>query len=151
MNSAEGQIRSFVEGNFGIRAIIDVDVAAACPRCASGKGCGAALFTESSRQVEASIPPEMSLLVGDFVEVSLSSDNLLRAALIVYGVPLISALLPVALAYALSFSDVAASLAALAGLLFGVTIARRWVESDRCLQRFMPTISRRLDQSEVLG
>jgi sigma-E factor negative regulatory protein RseC len=151
MKSARGQILSFVEGNFGTRAIVDVDAAAACPRCASGKGCGAALFTDSARQVEVSIPPDMNLSAGDFVEVSLSPDNLLHAALIVYGLPLISALLAVALAYGLSFGDMAASLAALSGLLFGAAIARRRLGEHRCLQRFIPTISRRLQEGEVPG
>ena len=151
MNSARGQVLSFVEGSFGTRAVVDVDDAAACPRCASGKGCGAALLTASARQVEASIPPELSISVGDFVEVSLSSDHLLRAALIVYGWPLAAALVAVALAYAGSFGDLAAAFAALAGLLTGGTIARRMVGKNRCLRRYVPVISRHLQNSEVPG
>jgi sigma-E factor negative regulatory protein RseC len=150
MNNAQGRIHSFVHDNSGTRVVVDVDAAEACPRCAAGKGCGAALFTNSGRRVEASVPDDLSLDAGDVVELSLAPDSLLRAALIVYGLPLIGAVAAVSIAWGLSLGDVAASISALAGLLLGLAIARRHLGKQRCLRQFVPTISRRLQKCEVL-
>ena len=102
MNSTHGQIHSFVDDSFGTRVVVEVDAAEACPRCAAGKGCGAALFASSGRRVEVSVPENLSLAAGDIVEISLAPDNLLRASLIVYGLPLMGAVVAVSVAYGLS-------------------------------------------------
>jgi len=149
MNNAQGQIHSFVHGSDEARAVVDVDAAEACPRCASGKGCGAALFANSGQRVEVPVPKSLSLAVGDIVEISLTPDNLLRAALIVYGLPLTGAIIAALVAYGLSLGDAAASLAALAGLFLGLATARRFLGKQQCLRQFVPTISKRLQESGV--
>ena len=150
MNSTHGQIHSFVDDSFGTRVVVEVDAAEACPRCAAGKGCGAALFASSGRRVEVSVPENLSLAAGDIVEISLAPDNLLRASLIVYGLPLMGAVVAVSVAYGLSLGDVAASIAALSGLFLGLATARRRLGKQHCLRQFVPVISRRLQKGGVL-
>ena len=73
---------SLVDSADGVRAVVEVKVAASCPRCASGKGCGAGIFTASgsaAQPVEASVRKGLDLSEGDVVEISLAPDNLLQA------------------------------------------------------------------------
>ncbi len=132
-------------------AVVDVDTAVTCPRCAAGKGCGAALLGAGSgaRQVEASIRPGLSVSEGDVVEIALSPDNLLQAAIIVYGLPLLGAVMAAAVAFGLSLGDAAAAVAVLAGLGLGVLAGRRRLQQTQCLQRFVPTVVRRVDGDVV--
>ena len=69
MDNPTGTIQSVVAENDGVRAIVSVDMATACPRCAAGKGCGAGLFTSNGRTqtVEAVADPRMALDKGDSV------------------------------------------------------------------------------------
>jgi len=132
-------------------AVVDVDTAVTCPRCAAGKGCGAALLgaDRGARQVEASIRPGLSVSEGDVVEIALAPDNLLQAAIIVYGLPLLGAVMAAAAAYGLSLGDAAAAAAVLAGLGLGVLAGRRRLQQTQCLQRFVPTVVRRVDGDVV--
>jgi len=136
-----------VDSANGARAVVAVDVTSACPRCAAGKGCGAGLFASggTGRQVEASVPPGLDIAEEDVVEISLAPDNILRAAIIVYGLPMLGAVIAATIAYTLSLGDVTAALAALTGLGSGLVLARWHLRQTACLQRFLPTIERRLD------
>ena len=138
---------SLVDSINGACAVVVVDVTSACPRCAAGKGCGAGLFASggSDRQVEAAIPPEMDVAVEDVVEISLAPDNLLRAAIIVYGLPMFGAVIGATIAYTLSLGDAVAALAALTGLGSGLVLGRWRLQQTACLQRFVPSIERRLN------
>jgi len=137
---------SLVDSTNGARAVVIVDVAAACPRCAAGKGCGAGLFASggSNRQIEATIRPGLDIAEEDIVEIVLAPDNLLQAAIIVYGLPMLGAVGAAAIAYALSLGDAAAAVAALLGLGSGLAISRWRLRQTDCLQRFVPIIERRL-------
>jgi positive regulator of sigma E activity len=148
-NSTQGRVHSLLEDEFGPRVVVDIDATAACPRCASGKGCGAALFMSTTRQIEMPCPPDIVLASGDIVEISLASDSLLRASLLVYALPMSTALAAVGLAYGLSLGDAAAATAALAGLFVGLAIARRRIAQRACLRQFTPAISRRLLSGEA--
>ena len=142
MENPKGKILSLVDGVDGVRAVVSVDVAASCPRCAAGKGCGAGLFSSSDslRQVEASVPPGVDVSVDDVVEVTLAPNNLLQASVLVYGLPLLGAILAAAIAYALTLGDAAAATAAIAGLGLGL-IAGRWrLRQTSCLRRFIPSV-----------
>ena len=147
MQNPKGKVVSLVDGNDGQLAVVTVDVAAACPRCAAGKGCGAGLLAAggAERQVEASIPAGLEIAADDNVEISLAPDNLLQAALIVYGLPMLGAVAAAAVAYTLSLGDAAAALAALLGLAAGLALGRWRLRQTECLQRFVPAIARRLN------
>ena len=135
---------SLVDNADGVRAIVDVDVAASCPRCAAGKGCGAGLLTSgsSSRQVEATIRPGLDVAKDDVVEISLAPDNILRAAAIIYGLPMLGAIVAAALAYAFSLGDVAAAIAALIGLGSGLLAGRWRLRRTSCMRQFIPSVER---------
>jgi positive regulator of sigma E activity len=146
MKNPKGRVVSLFDSANGARAVVIVDVASACPRCAAGKGCGAGLFTsgDSDRQIEATIRPGLDIAEEDIVEIALAPDNLLQAAVIVYGLPMLGAVGAAAIAYALSLGDAAAAVAALLGLGSGLGISRWRLRQTACLQRFVPTIERRL-------
>ncbi len=128
----------------GVRATVAVELASACPRCAAGKGCGAGIFTAgaSRRQVEASVRPGLKLAVDDVVEVSLAPNNLLQAATIVYGLPMLGAIVAAAFAWWLSLGDAAAAVAALLGLGSGLAVGRWRLRQPGCLRRYVPTVER---------
>lgn len=148
MDNPQGRIQSLVSDANGTRAVVGIDVAAACPRCRAGKGCGAGLFSDAGRQrdVEASIAAGLELREGDLVEVALAPHNLLRAALIVYGLPLAGAVAAAALAYGLAMNDVTAAVAALVGVAAGLVSGRWRLRREACLSRFVPTVARRLSE-----
>ena len=144
MDNPKGRVLSLVGSADGARAIVAVDSAQTCPRCAAGKGCGAGIFSagDGERQVEAAVPEGLGLRVGDIVEISLTPNNLLRAALIVYGIPMLGALAGAVMAYAASLGDAGAAMAALLGLGFGLVVSRWRVRQANCLRRFTPSIER---------
>jgi len=146
MDNPTGRIVSVVDTDDGARAVVAVDVAATCPRCAAGKGCGAGLLTGSGgeRQVEASIRAGLNIATDDIVEISLAPDNLLRAAIIVYGLPMLGAVIGAVIAFGSSLGDAAAAIAALLGLGCGLAISRWRLQQESCLSRFVPTIERRV-------
>jgi len=149
MENPRGKVVSLIDSSDGVRAIVDVEVAAVCPRCAAGKGCGAGLLTGSGsdRQVEATIRSGLDIAEDDVVEIALAPDNLLRAAAIVYGLPMLGAVAAAAVAYAFSLGDAAAAVAALSGLVFGFAVGRWRLRRASCLRRFVPSVEKRLDVS----
>lgn len=142
MNHAYGKVVSVSDDARGRRASIDVEASAVCARCAAGKGCGAGLFgaRQSTRRLEATIPPGTTLRAGDDVRVALEPGDLLSAAFIVYGWPLFGAAFGAGFAYLLNAGDAVAALSALAGLLGGAMLARRRLRESRCVSRFQPKI-----------
>lgn len=142
METPTGTVVSIADRAGELRAIIDVDVAAACPRCAAGKGCGAGILGagQGTRRVEIVIDPDRGLSEGDQVRLTLAPDSILRAAIIIYGIPLLGAVVGAAAAYGLSFGDLGAAIAALAGLGAGLLVSRQRLNRAACLREFMPTI-----------
>lgn len=135
-----GQIISVDEAS-GL-ALVEVQAEAVCARCASGKGCGAGLLGggAKSRRLAAHVPAAMSLRRGDTVQISLAPGNLLQAAALVYGVPLLGALLGALSAYQLQLNDLNAAICALLGLCVGVAAARVASVKHRCAAAFTPSI-----------
>ena len=127
MDNPTGRVLSLVDSPDGMRAVVSVEQAPVCARCAAGKGCGAGLFSaqQGERNIEAIVPAGMTVNVNDDVEVALAPDNILRAARIVYGIPLAGALAGAAAAYAAELGDEAAVGIALLGLFVGLAVSRR--------------------------
>lgn len=142
MQPITGTIVSLTPDAMGREATIDIDGAAVCSRCASGKGCGAGLFGAGGgqRRLDAALPAGSNWQVGDRVSVELQARNMLAAAGIVYGWPLLGAVAGAALAYQQQAGDSGAALAALAGLGLGLWLAQRKLAKNACLQRFSPQI-----------
>lgn len=122
--------------------IVEIDSAVACARCASGKGCGAGLLGSQpgERRVAATVASNLILHNGDQVSISLQPNNVLRAALIVYGYPLLGALAGAGVALTQAYGDVAAAGAALGGLVVGMLVAKARLRGTRCLQDFTPVV-----------
>ena len=144
MESPRGTVVSLMTRGSEFVATIDVDVKAACARCAAGKGCGAGLLTGTgpTRRIEAVAGQGIRLQPGDTVEVSLKPRNILHAAFVAYGAPLAGALTAAAIAYGLSFGDVEAAAASLVGMAAGMVLSRLYLNRPACLSRFKPTVSK---------
>ncbi len=145
MDNPTGRVLSLVDGPDGMRAVVAVSEAPVCPRCAAGKGCGAGLLAtqQGERNIEVTVPANLSVNINDDVEVSLAPDNILRAALIVYGIPLLGALAGTMLAYFVGLDDVGVVTSALLGLGAGLAAGRLKLRQAECLRRFTPVIERR--------
>lgn len=141
MTNPSGRVVSLVDSHDGARAIVEV-AAAACPRCAAGKGCGAGIFSagSSERQVEAQIPSDLDVAVGDVVDLALAPSNILRAARLVYGYPLAGAIAGAALAWGLGLGDATAAACALLGVFGGLIVGRQRLRSAGCLANFTPRV-----------
>lgn len=141
MNSPVGKIISIRQG----RATVAVERTAACPRCAAGKGCGAGLLSGSTRPAmfEITLSPHLRLSEGDEVRLTLEPSHLLRASLLVYGLPLAGIVLMLVAGWLISrpLSDPQAVAYAIAGLTAGL-LAGRWQLNRRdCLKQFVPKIA----------
>lgn len=131
-------------------ATVSVKTVDFCARCASGKGCGAGLYGSrgGSRHFEAPISGAIDLHEGDEVQVELAPHNVLRAALQVYGAPLLGVLIMTGLAYLADWSDWQGAAAGGFGVLAGVAISRYRLQRARCLRQFTPVITRRFASTE---
>ena len=83
--------------------------------------------------------------VGDVVNLTLEPAHLLRATLLVYGLPLLGMLLALTFGWLLSgaLGDAAAVLLAIGGLGAGFYIGRARLRRQECLQQFVPVIEGR--------
>jgi sigma-E factor negative regulatory protein RseC len=150
MNEPQGRILELLRDgggeSDGVLALIEVDTEAVCPRCAEGRGCGAGIFSGAGRvrRVEARIPHGLDVAVGDVVRVVLAPEQVLRAAMIVYGIPLAGAAVGALGAYQLGLGDAGAALLALVGLATGLSIGKSRLRRQDCLARFTPSISGRV-------
>ena len=145
MTDPQGTIVEIIRDRRGVRALVEVEAAAVCARCAAGRGCGAGVFPvrQGTRRLDVALPGDRDFTAGDVVNIELAPGNVLRAALIVYGLPLAGAAVSAALAYALSLGDAGAAAFAIGGLLAGALAGRRRLSADACIARFTPTVSRR--------
>ena len=143
METASGR----VEAVHNQQITILVATPVACRRCATGKGCGAGLLTgtERERRIDVALPPGMHLEPGDRVSLGIAPGQLLRAAGIAYGIPLIALVGAAGLAALAGRSpgDGPAIAMALAGLAIGVLISRRILARHRACEFYVPTIEER--------
>lgn len=134
-----------------MHALVEVDAAVQCARCAKGKGCGAGVFGGSAgkRRVNARIAVGLAIEQGDEVRIELPPKNLLQASLIMYGVPLFTAVSAVLAAHLAGFGELFAVLASVAGLATGMLIARFQLRNTGCLRRFRPTVVARIGDRPI--
>ena len=74
----------------------------------------------------------------------MAPDNLLRAALFVYGLPLAGAIIASAVAWSFGVGDHAAAALALVGAGMGIVLGRLRLGKAGCLRDFTPTVTERL-------
>jgi sigma-E factor negative regulatory protein RseC len=130
-------------------ATIVVESPIGCHRCASGKGCGAGLLTgtEKQRQIEIIVPSGMNLHVGSGVRLAVAPRDLLRAASIAYGLPLVTMLAFIGLAWAWlgALDDLPAMLVAAVGLLAGLVAGRQLLKTEAACRHLVPVIDGLVD------
>ncbi|MEJ2256970.1 MAG: SoxR reducing system RseC family protein [Woeseiaceae bacterium] len=144
MDLPEGRILSIDTTTRPPCAVIEVTSAIQCARCAAGKGCGAGIVAGGGRRrIDAVLAANLTVQAGDRVTVELAPDNLLRAATIVYGLPLTGALVGAAGAYLAGFGEPGAAFAVLAGIAAGALVGRLRLQQAACLRRFVPTVTAR--------
>ena len=97
-----------------------------------------------TKRVNAILSPNLEIHNGDRVSLVLEPRNLLLASVIVYGYPLLGAVLAAILAMKFGMGDVAGAAAALVGLIAGMLIAKIRLGKTRCLRDFTPIIVERL-------
>ncbi len=138
MERARGRITSIHDES----VTVEVDTASFCSRCSQGKGCGAALLgaDRGPRQIKVQNPGNARFNVGDEVTLELTPQSLLRAALIVYGIPLAVIVAAAGLAMLLGWSDLTSTLAMLAAGVVGISVGRRRLRRTNCLMQFVPVI-----------
>ena len=148
MEKTRGRLLSILPD--GSRATVEVDTAAFCERCASGKGCGAGIFggSRGPQCFEAPIVDRSEFKAGDEVQIELAPQSVLRAAWIVYGIPLGGALIAASIAYVAGMTDGASLLIIIVGLLLGGYVGRRRLRHSDCLRQFTPMITQRLAGAE---
>ncbi len=146
MQIPHGQIVSMGENRSERQVVVEVKSSITCERCESGKGCGAGLLGKQggNKYVEATLAADLVVSDGDHVSLMLEPQNILRAAIIVYGYPLGGAISAAIVAFAIGLSDIAGALAALAGIVVGILVARIRLKNTRCLRDFMPVVVDRL-------
>ena len=133
-----------VEAVSNQRITIVVDAPVACRRCASGKGCGAGLLTGLARErrIDVAQPQGMQCNPGDKVALAIAPGQLLRAAAIAYGIPLLALIAAAGLAALAgsTVSDGPAIALVLGGLFLGVVGSRYLLTRDRACEHYVPTI-----------
>lgn len=146
MENPRGRVIAVTHCEPSPHALVEVDAPAACARCKEGKGCGAGLLggDTGSRRVDALIGAGVRVREGDEVRIELAPSNLLRASLVVYGLPLSGAILGAALAYFAGLGELYAAMTALGGIVAGLAVARVRLRTADCLRQFTPTIVERL-------
>jgi len=146
MENPSGRVIAIHCGESLSHALVEVDVAVQCARCAKGRGCGAGVFGSSAgkRRVDAQVAAGLAIEQGDEVRIELPPRNLLQASLILYGVPLFTAVSAVFAAHLAGFGELFAVLASIAGLVTGMLVARFQLRNTGCLRRFRPTIVARI-------
>jgi len=143
MNAPEARVVT-TGSNF---ATVAVEAAAACARCAAGRGCGAGLLQKGrTRLIQVRVADGLALEPGDCVRLELKPLRLLRAAWLAYGLPLFAMVLFVAAATAMAdlAGDIGVMAFGAAGLATGLIAGRRILRRDSCLQHLTPVASERI-------
>jgi len=142
MESAIGKISALTD----IVATVEVRAPIACQRCAAGKGCGAGIFQTSDqpREIQVRIPVGLSVRLGDTIELTIGRKFLLRAAMLAYGLPLMTMMSFLGLAWILPGNpgDGTGIVIAASGLVVGLVIGRQILGRDSVCEQFVPTLAK---------
>lgn len=128
-------------------ATIEVEPASVCPRCATGKGCGAGLLggTFAAKTIAIELTSQKTMHTGDIVTLSIAPSRLLYASLFAYGLPLVGALTGLLFGHVFltTLSDAQAAILALCGLGVGFLAGQRRLRHASCMQQFVPELTGR--------
>jgi sigma-E factor negative regulatory protein RseC len=146
MDTPQGRIIELHENADPPLAVVEVVSSLRCARCAAGKGCGAGMLggEARARRVDATIRDSLEVGPGDRVQIALDPAELLQAAFVAYGVPLLAFVVAAASAWLAGWNEPATVVAALVGVVIGVAAARTYLARRRCLRGFTPVVIARL-------
>lgn len=123
-------------------AVLRCETPSSCGQCQSRSRCGAtalnALGPQAAHQLEIAVA--QPLQPNQRVEIGISEVTLLRAAFMVYMLPLFGVILAGGLAQWWLGSDIAATLGAIAGGGLGFLAARRMAKRDDAPSHHQPII-----------
>jgi sigma-E factor negative regulatory protein RseC len=130
----------------GREALVEAVHGGGCGACGGGKGCGSGKLAEAfcvrPRQFRAR--NDVQARVGEEVEITVTDGALLRSALTLYGLPLMSLFAGALLGARWQGGDGGAAFGALAGLVAGFALAAAIAARQRRLKAAaLPSISRR--------
>lgn len=136
----------------GNTALVLCQSAQACPRCASGKGCGGALWGRllGNRLHRVSAHTTVpGVAAGDSVLIGLDESALVKAAACLYGLPLLVMLTASILAHIVApDSELSTVLWAAVGLCAGILLARAVSRRAGHHAGYRPVVIRRLHHGE---
>jgi positive regulator of sigma E activity len=122
------EIRTRVKEVHGEWARLVCEQTGQCELCGSGRGCGLSLMgAAGERYLTVPCRPDRTrtLMAGDPVLVSVANGAIVRAAALIYLLPVAGLLAGAATAQALGMGDGISFLAAIVGALTGVGYGRR--------------------------
>lgn len=122
-------------------ATVKIERRSACGSC---KGCRLGTSDETFMNIEVS--NEVGAMVGDIVEVDMETTNVLLAAFIMYGIPLIALLTGIFVSYGLSrlvgyTSDAIHMLFGILTMIIAFFLIRRNEKNIKASAKFKPTVS----------
>lgn len=97
--------------------------------------------------MQIELPEGMSLQIGDSIDLTIGGRHLLRAAVLAYGLPLITMLVSLLAlqSFGVATDDASGVLAAVGGLLAGLVLGRALLKRESVCDQFVPTIGSSAD------
>ncbi len=122
--------------------VLSAERQSACSSCASAKSCGVSTLSKafSNKSLSFEAPPIPEAKVGDWFTIGIAQSALLKAASIIYMIPLAVMILTAALGVSLGAPDGWVAVAAAAGLILGLFAARGLAGSNLPIAQSTPTV-----------
>ena len=142
----ETAVVSYLDGDF---VFIETQNSASCGNCASKSGCGSvsSIFTFKPRN-KLRVHNTLGLKEGDSVIVTLASNKLLMATILMYLFPLIL-LFTFSLIAKLLIGETASILAGLCGLFVGLLWVKLFTKQSSIAKKFEPILVRKIINVEI--
>ena len=129
-------------------ATLEIERQSACGLCGKTRGCGNSiwgkLFAHQSTAFKAQNP--INAKIGDSVIVGINEQALLKSALLLYILPLVTLMLGAILMNELFHHEVANMVGALIGLISGLVLVKRYTATSRYFLEQQPIILRLVKQ-----
>lgn len=121
---------------------VELDAGDSCGGCSAKAGCGQRLFVRKSAEKYRRflIRSELPLETGEAVTIEMDESAVLKASLLVYGLPLLALLVCLMVTAALGLSDVQVAAFTLLGLILAALSVKTLSSRLSCNPRYHPQI-----------